>query len=108
MVSTSPSATSFSATAALVLAGIGLIAVSVVGLLVPGSIFAYPNSIAAGEPMLVIYSFARGWLFLAVTLLLLCACFVVGLRPLAGVKERSAFTVAVAVAVALGAVYIGI
>jgi len=58
--------------------------------------------------MLVIYSFARGWLFLAVTLLLLCACFVVGLRPLAGVKERSAFTVAVAVAVALGAVYIGI
>jgi hypothetical protein len=90
------------------LAGGALVAVSAIGLLAPASIFVYPHSIPASEPMTVLYSFQGGWLFLAITLGLLCGCFLFALRAVASVRSRKAGAIAVGITVALIALYVAI
>lgn len=92
----------------LLIAGAGLFVVSAVGLLVPGSIFTYPHSIATGEPMTVLYAFEGGWLFLLATLVLLCLCFLLALRTAAGPDSPRASLAALGVAAALAALFVAI
>jgi hypothetical protein len=89
----------------LFLSGAALFVVSAVGLFAPGSIFAYPHSIASGEPMIVLYGFEGGWLFLAGTLVLLCGLFLLALRCAATTASPG---MATAIAAALIALYVGI
>jgi hypothetical protein len=92
----------------LVLTGGALFLISAAGLLAPGSIFVYPHSIAASEPMTVLYGFPGGWLFLVVTLALLCGCFLIALQIAARMDSRTATSAAIGVAAALAALYVGI
>jgi len=103
-----PQARNVRAGRSLLLAGLTLLLISAVGLLIPGSIFAYPRSIAASEPMTVLYSFPGGWLFLVGTLALLCGGFLFALRMAARVDSRVATPAAIGVAAALAALYVGI
>jgi len=91
----------------LLLSGAALFAVSAVGLLFPGSIFSYPHSIPASEPMTVLYGFQGGWLYLAATLCLLCGCFLLALRVVAAASPRGA-GVATGIAAALILLFVAI
>ena len=92
----------------LLVSGAGLFAVSTVGLLIPGSIFAYPHSIAASEPLTVLYGFEGGWLFVLAVFVLLCVCFVLALRAAAALRSRRASLGATAIAIALIALFVAI
>jgi hypothetical protein len=90
----------------LLLVGAGLFTTSAVGLFIPGSISAYPHSIAAGEPMNVLYAFPGGWLLLTGTLVLLCGLFSLALRLAA--RTAGAAGLATAIAAALVILFVGI
>jgi len=107
----SPSTSSDSdsrAFAAFLAAGGGLALVTVVGLIVPGSVVAYPHSIVAGEPITVLYAFEGGQLVLLGTLALLCVCFVAALIAAFRVRGPRGHAAALAVATALAGLYIAL
>ncbi len=89
-------------------AGGGLALVTVVGLIVPGSVVAYPHSIVAGEPITVLYAFGGGQLVLLGTLALLCVCFVAALIAAFRVHGSRGHGAALAVATALAGLYIAV
>ena len=92
----------------LLVSGGALLAVSAIGLLLPGSVFAYPHSIAASEPLTVLYDFQGGLPLLTAALVSLSAFFVLAVWAASRSPSRQAAAIAIAVAALLAALYVGI
>ena len=95
-----------SASPLLVALGVALVAVSVAGLAVPGSIIEYPRAIATDEPVTVIYPGASGQAVLVLILGLLSVLFLAAVYVSGGLRGRRLERPVWAITVALAAVYI--
>jgi hypothetical protein len=88
--------------------GGALALVVVVGLIGPGSVFAYPHSIISGEPITELYAFEGGNLFLLATLVLLSGCLLAALAAAGRMEDRHGAKPALAVAAVLAGLFIAV
>src|SRR6185436_13772082 len=71
------------------------------GLLVPGSIVAYPFSVNEGEPVTAIYAFPGGRFLFLGTLIFLSVGFVASVKAASRLAHRHAMVIVLAAAVPL-------
>jgi hypothetical protein len=91
---------------ALSLAGLGSGIVVIAGLLMPGSVFKFPYSIATNEPLTVIYSFPGGRNYVVLTLGLLCVLFLAALVVAQRLPSQRATVVALLGSLVLIGMYV--
>lgn len=90
----------------LSLVGAASTLVVVLGLVVPGSVFEFPHSLPADEPISIVYSFPGGRLLVFLVFGLLYFLFLAALHVASRVPARRGAVVALLGSVVLGAAYV--